>query len=205
MHALIKQGAGKYYLSPIFGYYKDVKSEDDYQRYLENIHSAYYVVLDPEKTHLIKCFEMQPGTKYLILQLLIVDCDRHDWVMAEDGTGGVDFLSREEADRMIAAGNVPKDIMKKCLEADRSYEYKEYPEIYTEKDIQNLDWVSGNFHDGYIAESKLLEDGMLYVKFDDIWGCSIEIWFWGDLEYNLGSRGPESYYSRCIDDTPCRN
>ena len=39
MHAIIRQGNGKYYISSVFGYYNDVKSEDDYQRYLERINS----------------------------------------------------------------------------------------------------------------------------------------------------------------------
>ena len=33
MHAIVRQGDGKYYVSPVFGYYKDVKSKDDYQRW----------------------------------------------------------------------------------------------------------------------------------------------------------------------------
>ena len=37
MHAIVRQGDGKYYVSPVFGYYKDVKSKDDYQRYLESM------------------------------------------------------------------------------------------------------------------------------------------------------------------------
>ena len=46
MHAIIRQGNGKYYISAVFGYYSDVKSEDDYQRYLESIHTPYYVVFN---------------------------------------------------------------------------------------------------------------------------------------------------------------
>jgi hypothetical protein len=191
MHALIRQGNGKYYVSAVFGYYKDVKSEDDYQRYLESIHSPYYVVFDSEKTHLIKWFAMQPDTKYLIPQLLIVEADQSNWKLEEDYTGGVNFLTRDVADKIIATQNVPKDILEQCLEIDREYIYNEYPEICNEKDIQNLDWASGNFHDARIKEQKILEDGSLYLKFDGVWGGSIEVWFWGDLEYNTDSRDPE--------------
>ena len=66
MHAIIRQGNGKYYISAVFGYYNDVKSEDDYQRYLERIHTPYYIIFNEEKTKLIKWFNMQPDTKYLI-------------------------------------------------------------------------------------------------------------------------------------------
>ena len=60
MHAIIKMGDGKYYISSVFGYYNDVKSEGDYQRYLERIHTPYYVVFNEEKTKLIKWYNMQP-------------------------------------------------------------------------------------------------------------------------------------------------
>ena len=72
MHAIIRQGNGKYYISAVFGYYNDVKSEDDYQRYLERIYTPYYIIFNEEKTKLIKWFNMQPDTKYLINQVLII-------------------------------------------------------------------------------------------------------------------------------------
>lgn len=43
MHAIIRQGNGQYYISAVFGYYSDVKLEDDYQRYLERIRTPYYI------------------------------------------------------------------------------------------------------------------------------------------------------------------
>ena len=42
MHAIVRQGDGKYYVSPVFGYYKDVKSKDDYQRYCTDTALAQY-------------------------------------------------------------------------------------------------------------------------------------------------------------------
>lgn len=192
MFALIRQGEGKYYVSAVFGYYKDVKSKDDYQRYLESIHSPYYVIFNEEKTKLVKWFAMQPDTKYLIPQLLIVDSDRSDWILDEEYTGGVDFLPREKADSIIEAETVPPDILEKCLTIDCTYKYDEYPEIKNEKDIENLDCVSGNFHDACIAEQNL-DDGTLHLLFDGTWGCKIEVWFWGDLEYNMDSRASEEW------------
>lgn len=115
MHAIIRQGNGKYYISAVFGYYNDVKSEDDYQRYLERIHTPYYIIFNEEKTKLIKWFNMQPDTKYLINQVLIVDSDKSGWIINEqDGTGGVEFLPRELADKIILDGIVPDDIMQQC-------------------------------------------------------------------------------------------
>lgn len=69
--------------------------------------------------------------------------------------------------------------------------YDEYREIKTEKDIEDFDWATGNFHDAYIKEQKILEGGELYLRFSGIWGCQVEIWFWDDLEYCSESRNPE--------------
>ena len=33
----------------------------------------------------------------------------------------------------------------------------------------------------------------MYLRFDGTWGCEIEVWFWGDLEYDTSSRDPELY------------
>ena len=96
MHAIIRQGNGKYYISSVSCYYSDVKSEDDYQRYLERIHTPYYIVFNEEKTKLIKWFNIQPDTEYLIKQVLVIDSAESGCIINEqDGTGGVEFLPRE--------------------------------------------------------------------------------------------------------------
>ena len=114
MHAIVRQGNGKFYVSPVFGYYRDVKSEDDYQRYLERIHTSYYVVWDEAGEHLVKWFAMQPNTKYLIPQILITESNQDDWNVDENGVGGVPFLPREMADQIIESGIFPDGIYEKC-------------------------------------------------------------------------------------------
>lgn len=191
MHAIIRQGEGKYYVSTVFGYYQDVKSEDDYQRYLERIHSPYYVVWDEDHEKLVKCFAMQPNTKYLIPLVLVIDSDQTGWIVDEDGIGGLEFLPRHLADDCIEQGSLPESILQKCREADSGYTYEPYKEIKSEKDILDLQWASGYFHDARIAKGELQNDKKLYLLFDGIWGCSIEMWLWGDLEYDTSSRDPE--------------
>ena len=39
MHALVNQGNGKYYVSYVFGYYTDITATDEYERYVQSIHS----------------------------------------------------------------------------------------------------------------------------------------------------------------------
>ena len=63
---------------------------------------------------------------------------------------------------------------------------------YGGKDIKNLEWASGGFHDARIAKKKLQDDDTLYLLFDGTWGCKIEVWFSGDLEYDTSSRDPET-------------
>ena len=59
---------------------------------------------------------------------------------------------------------------------DVGYVYEEVQEIKDQKDIENLEWVSGGFHDARIAKEELLQDGTLYLRFDGTWGCEIEVW-----------------------------
>lgn len=193
MKAIIRQGEGKYYVSTVFGYYQDVKSEDDYQRYLERIHSSYYVVWDEAHEKLVKCFAMQPNTKQMIPMVLVIDSDQHGWLVDDEGIGGLEFLPRTLADSLIARGKLPNEVFEKCLVADGDFVYEPYKEIKSEKDIKDLQWASGYFHDARIAEEKLQDDGSLYLLFDGVWGCSIEVWFWDDLEYNTSSRDPEKH------------
>lgn len=193
MHAIVRQGNGKYYVSAVFGYYTDIKSEDDYQRYLERIHSPYYVVWDETHSRLVKCFEMQQGTKYLIPQVLVVDSDQTGWTVDENGIGGVDYLPRNLADYYIEQGELPEDIFRRCTEQEAEYVFEPYKEIRSQKDIDDLQWSSGYFHDAFIKEESRQDDGSLYLLFDGVWGCSIEVWFWGDLEYDTSSRNPYEY------------
>ena len=105
MHAIIRQGSGKYYISAVFGYYRDITATDDYERYLEEIHKPYWIVWNPEKTRLIRWLAMVPNTKYLIPQILIVDTDQSNWNTDQNGVGCVDFLSRELLDSFLLIWN----------------------------------------------------------------------------------------------------
>ena len=193
MHAIIRQGEGKYYISAVFGYYRDITATDDYERYLEEIHKPYCIVWNPEKTRLIRWLVMVPNTIYIIPQILFVDTDQSNWIMDENGVGCVDFLSRELLDSFLDSDQQPADIIEKCLEMDTGYIYNEITEIRTEADVENLECATGGFHDARIKKEELLDDGTLYLRFDGIWGCEIEVWFWGDLEYDTSSRNSELY------------
>lgn len=192
MHAIVCQGNGKYYISAVFGYDRDITATEEYKRYLEGIHKPYWIVWDAEKKRRIRWHAMVPNTKYIIPQLLVVDADQSNWSMDDEGVGSVDFLNRELLDSFLDSEEQPEDILEKCRSMDAGYVYDEMQEIKTEEDIENLSWTSGGFHDARIAKEELQDDGTLYLRFDGTWGCEIEVWFWGDLDYDISSRDPET-------------
>lgn len=73
--------------------------------------------------------------------------------------------------------------------------------IQANKDVVDLEWASGNFHDAFIIKEELQDDGTLYLRFDGIWGCQIEVWFWGDLKYDTSIIHSEEVIPYWIDST----
>lgn len=188
MHAIVRQGDGKYYISAVFGYYKDITATEDHARYLEEIYKPYWIVWDAEKKRLIRWSSMVPNTQYMIPQVLIVDAEQTHWNMDDEGVGCVDFLSRELLDSFLDEEVQPESILAQCRAMDEGYVYHEVVEIKTSQDIENLACVSGGFHDAYIVKEEPQDDGSLYLRFDGTWGCEIEVWFQGDLAYNTSRR-----------------
>lgn len=103
------------------------------------------------------------------------------------------FLSRDLLDSFLDKEQQPDDILEKCRLIDAGYIYEEIQEIKGQKDIDSFDWASGGFHDARIAKEELQQDGTLYLRFDGTWGCEIEVWLWGDLDYDTLSRDPEYF------------
>lgn len=187
MHAIIRQDSDTHYISAVFGHYQDKSTDDDF-------YSDYWIVWDSQKKRLIKWPTFLPNNNnYLRQQILIVDSDESNWNVNRDGEGCVNFLNRDLLDSITNKRQQPQNILEQCRAIDEGYVYNEFQEIKTQKDIDNLDWAFSNFHDARIKKEKLQEDGKLYVKFDSIWGCDLEVWFWGDLKYDTSSRDPYMY------------
>lgn len=198
---MICQGNGEYYISAVFGYYRDITATEDYERYLQSIHKPYWIVWNEEKNRLIRWQTFIPDSKYLIPQILIIDAEQENWNTDEDGVGCVDFLSRELLDSFLDEELQPEELLDKCRAMDEGYIYQETPEIKTQKEIEDLMCASGSFHDAWIEKEVLNEDGTLYLMFDGTWGCKIEVWFWGDLEYDTSSRQSGEYSPYWSDST----
>lgn len=188
MYAIVRNKDGSHYTSAVFGYFCRITAADDYQRYLEGIHNQFYVVLNEAKDSLIKKHIFPSDNKYLDPQVLIVEADQQDWTFEDDTHGCVDFLRCVDfyADELA----IDPVLLGQCITMDAMHRYNECVEIKTEKDIENLMWVSGGFHDAYVEKHEQI-DGTVYVLFAGVWGCKIEMWFEGEAAYSVASRDPE--------------
>lgn len=188
MYAIVRNKDGSYYTSVVFGYFCKITATDDYKRYLESVYNKFYVVLNETKDALIKKYIFPSDNKYLDPQILIVEADQQDWVFDDDNHGCVDFLHGVDfyAKEMV----IDPVLLGQCITMDAMQRYNEYVEIKTEKDIENLAWVSGGFHDAYIEKCELMDDSV-YVLFDGVWGCKIEMWFEGEAAYSAKICDPQ--------------
>lgn len=187
MNAIIRLGNGKYYCSAVFGYYDDNKT-DNYS------YDMYYIVFNQEKTKLIKQPLFNPKSyPQLDKTVLIIDGDQTNWTVSKNGYGGVDFLPKEDALHIIESGIMPGDLLNKCLSLGISVNFEDYQEIRDSKDVDNLMWVSGGFHDAVISKQEEKQDDSLSVLFYGIWGYSIELIFSGNVSYCTDSRNPNKY------------
>ena len=186
MHVIVRLGNGEFYTTPAFAVYQDTTTRDKHGRPLDEWHNVFYVVLNQEKNALVKQYEYKKG-RHLDRLVLVIDSDRSDWNVNEDGSGEMKGYTQEGLLSMIESGIVPKEF----IEADASYRFEKYKEIRTEKDIEDIMWLSMGFHDAFIAEYHE-EDGGLRVLFDSEWVGKIEMWFSGDVSYNIGCRAPDS-------------
>ena len=195
MHVIVRLGNGEFYTTPAFAIYRDTTTRDRHGRLLDDWHNVFYVVLNQEKNALVRQYEFRKG-RQLDKQVLIIDSDRKNWNVDEDGFGEVKGYTQEELLSMIESGAVPRDF----LEADASYRFEEYKEIRTKKDIEDLLWLSGDFHDAFIIEYQE-EDGCLRVLFGSEWVGKIEMWFSGDISYNIDYRAPDGDVPWWLDST----
>lgn len=189
MHAIVNLPGGRPYLSPVFGYYINKPVTAAEARFLTGYRSPFYIVWNPDGSGLMKCPLMVPEVKHMIPQILVVDGDCSDWNLNEEGEGCVSFLDKE----LIDSGELPEPVLRKCKSAYQDYVYPDTPEIKTEQDIANFMRATCGLHDACIAEEHLDADGTLHIHFEGIWGCEVDVWFWGDLEYDTSGRDPEKW------------
>lgn len=185
MYAIVRKGDGKFYTSMVFGYYTSPNKKD----YKE---SSFWIVLNEEKTALIKQHTLQQNTNYLIPMVLITDADETNWIKCSDYAHSVDFLPADKLLSMIENHLIPEELTSKCIEMDRRYVYEPIRAINTPADIRDLEWASGGFHDAHIAEIKK-DHNSIYILFEGTWGCKVEVWFEGEAACDTTCKDPEIY------------
>ena len=187
MHAIIHKDS-KYYVSAVFGCYTEHDDNGDDR--------DYWIVWDQEKEKLIKWYTFRPDSVYYQQQILIVDSDQSNWILNKDGEGCVNFLNRNLIHSIVNTKEQPKNILEQCKAMDKNYVYQDVRKVTNKKDIKDLNWIAVYFHDAHITKQELQNDGKLFLRFDGIWGCNIEVWFWDDLLYNtsLNDTDFEDYY-----------
>ena len=128
MHAIIRQGNGKYYISAVFAHYRDTASQ-----YPDK--TDWWVVWDAGKQKLIRLQNAVSLPTGFQPQLLIFDDDQHGWNMDERGIGCVDFLNKELLDSLLGSSQQPEELLEQCRRMGDGFIYQEFPEI----DIQDIE------------------------------------------------------------------
>ncbi len=192
MYAIIRNEDGTFYTSLVFGYYCRITADEEYEAYVQSIHNRYYIVLNQEKTALVRKYPFPREKKYLDPMVLITEDNTENWSLESenDSNGCIDILVNEnlEADPL----DIDETALDRCIHLDKCYTYESEKQIATKEDMDALMCVSGYFHDGRIKSLKRDEEG-IDVIFDGIWGCSIEMRFYGDAECDTESRDPDQY------------
>lgn len=187
MQAIIRCGKGKYYCSPIFGIYGKTN---------EKPFRSYVICFDENKERLIKQPIFNPKKKpFLNLMVLYTDESRSGWINYGNGYEGVDFLPFEKVSELVSNGSLPADIKQACDAQDLHEDFSVFKEIKTSEDIKKLMLISGYFHDGIIDKLEERQDCSVYVMFDGVWGCNVEIVFAGDVSYCVESEKLDEYDS----------
>ena len=187
MQAIIRRGNGRFYCSPIFGKYYDKESK-------QAPFDAYVICFDEKKEKLIKYPLYDTEKKpYLDLLVLITDDDESNWINYNDKYIGVDFISYDRSLTIVEEKTLSDETKKLCHELDHDEDYSGFKSIHTYNDIKKFMLITGQFHDAWIAKLEERADGSLYVLFDGVWGCNVEIVFFNDVSYSTDSRDPNIY------------
>ena len=191
MYAIIRNGQGGYYTSTVFGYYCPLSSNNRRKRYLERIYNQFFIVLNEDKTQLVKKEVFSRRKRSLDPLVLVTDVEQTGWVVDQEGVGCLDFLANIAFESGQEVFELKPEQLKRCIEMDSAYVYQEYQQVRTEAELKNLSCVAGGFHDAFLE--RLQQDGeQIYVLFDGIWGGKIELWFECEATYSIERHNSES-------------
>lgn len=187
MYGIIREGNRKYYITKILGFYSDNENKKE-------TFGQHFIVLDKEKKRLVKVYQFNPEVKpHLDLMVITMDDDMSDWIVDVNNHGCVGFLADKNLKELITENVFDAEMLAKCIEYDTPPSFCEINEIHSEKDIEQLMYITGEFHDATIEELEQMADGSLRVYFTGVWGCDVELYFDGDVTYCTDSRDPMEY------------
>ncbi len=188
MHAVIRLGEGKYYTSVVLGKYRGTDPEDEWMRLLEEQEdSAYFIVLNEDKTKLIRRYYTDYSISYGGCTVLTFDDSTNGWTLDENGYGGVDFLSKTEALRITDGGKAPSALLEKCLELDGDRRFDESFDLSGLSELERFKCVTDSLFDTRLKTLTRVENDKYYALFTDGRGYDAELWLEGEVDANLRS------------------
>lgn len=185
MYAIVLTEDGRCYGSMVFGFFCDIPTCGKPISDWKFRHHLYYLVLDSDKKRLVRQYRLDKRSGKADPTLIITDIDDSDWVYDGEDLGCAKILS--PFDGKSPETDIPREVLEQCIAADAAYHYEEYPEVRTQRDIENLLSAAMHFHDGGVDRSALEEDGTLYVSFADTWCCTVELWFSQIASFHIGT------------------
>lgn len=183
MVAIIREGDGRYYTSMVFRYYRPEGWDGAYR--------AERIVLNREKTALVRQSVFRQGVEHLDLLTLVVDADQSGWRELSECCASVDFLPTEQLPAWVSDGVAPQELLARCIAMDAAYAYQPVRRICTAEDVRDFEWATGGLHDAYIDEVRR-EGDEIRVRFSGCWGCRVEVIFTGEADCDTACRETEA-------------
>ena len=157
-----------------------------------------YIVFDDEKKFdLVRVYELTPS---IIRKVFIIDNDTSNWIFKDKITvssnteyekcGGLDWIINdlELFDLIINGNKLDESILKKAKQLNNKIIKKEWHEIKTQKDIENLFSAAWGFHDSHVQDIKFTniidntyDPSKVQVCFTSCWNCDIILEFESDV------------------------
>lgn len=176
MYAVVGNEPGLIYPSVVFGHYKEMFKGKEHD---------YYIVLNESKDRLVKKYGYERKCQGVYEYIDVMDFDVSDWHMIDKECGQVDFFDSNLPD-LVLNDMVPPELLKKCQELNKNYDFRKWKEIQTEEDIKKLDDLVCSFHDGYISSINMnLRDDSITLVMVGIGNFYVEMCFYEWPTFNV--------------------
>ena len=145
------------------------------------------VIIFDENFEKLICEDVYETRPVINRNVFIIDNDKSNWIVKEFISGKYikkkTIVKGEQCflDSINELDDINSEkILNKAKKQNDSIVINEKNDIKTKEDIDNLMIAAGWFHDAYIGSINYSVDKLI-VRFDGLWGCSIELEFAGDI------------------------